>query len=104
MIRVSVLYPNSPGTTFDMRYYIDSHLQTLVKGKLGAALKRMEIDHGVGGAHRQAQRRNDPGEDERAGKVHGSSFPAASVSRGVGLAGNSTQIRNRASTSSPAAT
>jgi len=25
-------------------------MQTLVKGKLGAALKRMEIDHGLGGA------------------------------------------------------
>ena len=50
MIRVSVLYPNSPGATFDMPYYIDSHMQTLVKGKLGSALKRMEIDHGLGGA------------------------------------------------------
>ena len=50
MIRVSVLYPNSPGATFDMPYYIDSHMQTLVKGKLGASLKRMEIDHGLGGA------------------------------------------------------
>ena len=49
MIRVSVLYPNSPGATFDMSYYIDSHMLTLVKGKLGAALKGMEIDHGVGG-------------------------------------------------------
>ena len=49
MIRVSVLYPNSPGATFDMPYYVDSHMQTLVKGKLGTALKRMEIDHGLGG-------------------------------------------------------
>jgi uncharacterized protein (TIGR02118 family) len=49
MIRVSVLYPNSPGATFDMPYYIDSHMQTLVKGRLGAALKGMEIDHGLGG-------------------------------------------------------
>ena len=49
MIRVSVLYPNSPGATFDMPYYIDSHMLTLVKGKLGAALKRIEIDHGLGG-------------------------------------------------------
>ncbi len=49
MIRVSVLYPNSPGATFDMPYYIASHMQTLVKGKLGAALKGMQIDHGLGG-------------------------------------------------------
>jgi uncharacterized protein (TIGR02118 family) len=49
VIRVSVLYPNSPGATFDMAYYIDSHMQALVKGKLGSALKGMWIDHGVGG-------------------------------------------------------
>jgi len=49
MIRVSVLYPNSPGATFDMPYYIASHMETLVKGKLGAALKGMQIDHGLGG-------------------------------------------------------
>jgi uncharacterized protein (TIGR02118 family) len=50
MIRVSVLYPNTPGATFDMSYYIDSHMLTLVKGKLGTALKDMQIDHGLGGA------------------------------------------------------
>ncbi len=33
-----------------MSYYVDSHMSTLVKGKLGAALKGMQVDHGLGGA------------------------------------------------------
>ncbi len=48
MIKVSVLYPNGPGATFDIAYYTRSHMP-MVGRLLGEALKRMEIDEGLGG-------------------------------------------------------
>jgi uncharacterized protein (TIGR02118 family) len=48
MIRVSVFYPNSQGSRFDMEYYVARHMP-MVQQKLGAALKRMEIDQGIAG-------------------------------------------------------
>ena len=48
MIRVSVLYPNSEGATFDMTYYQNQHM-ALVREKLGDKLARIEIDKPVGG-------------------------------------------------------
>ena len=48
MIKVSVLYPNSPGATFDMDYYLDKHM-TMVEEKLGAACKNVEAEQGVAG-------------------------------------------------------
>jgi uncharacterized protein (TIGR02118 family) len=47
MIRVSVLYPNSEGATFDMPYYLDSHMP-MVRDKLGSALRKDEIWKGLG--------------------------------------------------------
>jgi uncharacterized protein (TIGR02118 family) len=49
MIKVSVLYRNDEGRKFDMGYYCNKHIP-LVKQKLGAACKRVEIDEGLGGA------------------------------------------------------
>ena len=49
MIRVSVLYPNDPGSTFDMDYYLAKHIP-LLKHRLGAALKSVSVDQGVSGA------------------------------------------------------
>lgn len=49
MIKVSVLYPNADGCRFDMAYYRATHMP-LVERKLGAACRRTEIDHGIGGA------------------------------------------------------
>ena len=49
MIKVSVMYPNGAGATFDMAYYLNSHMP-MVGRKLGTALKRMAIDEGLGGA------------------------------------------------------
>lgn len=43
MIKVSVMYPQSPGTRFDHVYYRDNHLP-LIKRSLGAALKYYAID------------------------------------------------------------
>ena len=47
MIRVSLLYPNSEGSTFDMQYYLDSHM-AMVRDALGAVLLKDEIWKGLG--------------------------------------------------------
>jgi uncharacterized protein (TIGR02118 family) len=46
MIRVSVMYPNREGATFDMDYYCRNHM-ALVQRLLGDALKGVSADHGV---------------------------------------------------------
>ena len=48
MIKVSILYPNGPDATFDMPYYLSSHMP-MVKQKIGAALKGIAVDEGLGG-------------------------------------------------------
>jgi uncharacterized protein (TIGR02118 family) len=48
MIKVSVLYPNSEGRTFDISYYCSKHMP-LVAQLLGASLKGMNVDEGIGG-------------------------------------------------------
>ena len=48
MIKVSVLYPNSEGSTFDMDYYLDKHMP-MVRDKLGAALRGQNVEQGLGG-------------------------------------------------------
>lgn len=48
MIKVSVMYPNGPDRTFDMDYYLDSHVP-MVAEKLGAAVKGASVDQGLGG-------------------------------------------------------
>ena len=49
MIKVSVLYPNGPRATFDMQYYLSSHMP-MVKQRIGAAVKGQAVDEGLGGA------------------------------------------------------
>jgi len=49
MIKVSVMYPNSEGSTFDMAYYCGKHMP-LVQQKLGAALKGVAVEQGLAGA------------------------------------------------------
>lgn len=49
MIKVSVLYANGPGNTFDMAYYLGTHMP-LVKQKLGSALKGMAVEEGLSGS------------------------------------------------------
>src|SRR5947209_749266 len=49
MIRVSVMYPASPGSRFDWEYYLGEHL-ALAQRLLGSrGLVRTEIDRGLGG-------------------------------------------------------
>jgi len=49
MIKVSVFYPHSGGSKFDMAYYVEKHMP-MVRQKLGAACKGMAVEHGVDGA------------------------------------------------------
>ena len=49
MIKVSVMYPNTPGSRFDHAYYRDKHMP-LLKARMGAACKSYTVDMGLGGA------------------------------------------------------
>ena len=48
MIKVSILYPNKPGSRFDVDYYLTVHMPMAVK-LLGPALKAASAEIGVGG-------------------------------------------------------
>ncbi len=48
MIKVTILYPNSDGKTFDMDYYSNKHMP-MVASLLGDSLKLYTIDEGIGG-------------------------------------------------------
>lgn len=47
MTKVSVLYPNGDGHTFDMEYYTQKHLP-MVGGLLGDTLKGTALEKGLG--------------------------------------------------------
>ncbi len=48
MIKVSVLYPNKPGSHFDMNYYVAKHMPLAIK-RLGSGLRKTEVDAGLQG-------------------------------------------------------
>ncbi len=48
MIKVTILYPNSEGKTFDMDYYSEKHMP-MVAELLGDSLKLLAIDKGLSG-------------------------------------------------------
>ncbi len=48
MIKVSVMYPNTPGARFDHTYYRDTHMP-LVKAKMGDFCKYYTVDKGLAG-------------------------------------------------------
>jgi uncharacterized protein (TIGR02118 family) len=48
MIKVSILYPNEEGKTFDMDYYEKTHMP-MMASIIGKNLKFYEIDKGVAG-------------------------------------------------------
>ncbi len=48
MIKVSVLYPNAEGKTFDMDYYCSKHVP-MVAGLLGDSVKGATVEKGLGG-------------------------------------------------------
>jgi uncharacterized protein (TIGR02118 family) len=49
MTKVSVIYPNGEGRTFNMDYYVNKHLP-MVGGLLGDDLKGAMVEKGLGGA------------------------------------------------------
>jgi uncharacterized protein (TIGR02118 family) len=51
MIRVSILYPNTPGSRFDLRYYVDEHMPMSIK-LLSAhpGFQGVSVERGLGGA------------------------------------------------------
>lgn len=49
MIRVSVMYPNTPGSRFDWDYYLGKHLDLSSRLLSSRGLVRTEIDRGVAG-------------------------------------------------------
>jgi uncharacterized protein (TIGR02118 family) len=48
MIKVTILYPNQPGSHFDADYYISVHMPLAIK-LLGTALKGVSAEIGVAG-------------------------------------------------------
>ena len=48
MIRVSILYPNTPGHRFDFEHYLNVHMPEAER-RLGAALKGMSVERGLTG-------------------------------------------------------
>ena len=48
MIKVSVLYPKTESSSFDMDYYCNSHIP-MVRELVGAALKNVAVEGGLGG-------------------------------------------------------
>ena len=48
MIKVSVMYPNTPGARFDHEYYRDKHMP-LVKARMGESCKYYTVDKGLAG-------------------------------------------------------
>jgi uncharacterized protein (TIGR02118 family) len=48
MIKVSVMYSNTPGARFDHEYYLDKHMP-LVEARLGDACKYYTVDKGLAG-------------------------------------------------------
>lgn len=49
MIKVSVMYPHTPGARFDHAYYRDKHMP-LVKARMGDKCKYYTVDKGLAGA------------------------------------------------------
>lgn len=54
MIKVSILYPNKPGSRFDVDYYINTHMPMSID-RLGAAIKSMSVEVGLCGKEPQSE-------------------------------------------------
>jgi len=48
-IKVSILYPNKPGSHFDMSYYLTTHMPMAMR-LLGKGPHKTEVDAGIQGA------------------------------------------------------
>src|SRR5258708_17323090 len=47
MIEVTVAYPAGQGRTFNMDYYLKTHIPLFQK-RMGAAMKTLRVSHGIG--------------------------------------------------------
>ncbi len=54
MIKVSVLYPQTENSRFDMEYYLEVHMP-MVEERMGAALKGVSVEQGVSGISPSSQ-------------------------------------------------
>jgi uncharacterized protein (TIGR02118 family) len=50
MVKVSVFYPNRPGSHFDMSYYCSKHIP-MVQRLLASTLKSVAVEEGIAGAN-----------------------------------------------------
>jgi uncharacterized protein (TIGR02118 family) len=48
VIKVGVFYPQSEGSKFDMKYYLEKHIP-MVRQKFGPALKSVAVEQGLAG-------------------------------------------------------
>ena len=48
MIKVSLLYPNGAGTTFNMDYFVNTHVPMTLQ-RVGAACKSGAVEQGISG-------------------------------------------------------
>jgi len=48
MVKISVMYPNTPGARFDHAYYRDKHMP-MVKARMGDSCQYYTIDKGLAG-------------------------------------------------------
>ena len=53
MIKVSVMYPNTPGARFDHEYYRTKHMPLLL-ARVGASCRQHSVDRGVSGGGKAA--------------------------------------------------
>jgi uncharacterized protein (TIGR02118 family) len=49
MVRVTILYPNRPGSRFDVEYYLNTHVPTISR-LLESVIKDLTVDIGARGA------------------------------------------------------
>ncbi len=48
MVKITILYPNGEGKTFDMDYYSNKHMP-MCANLFGSSLKSLQIDKGIAG-------------------------------------------------------
>lgn len=49
MVRLNILYPNTPGSRFDIDYYLSRHMP-MSRNLFGDVLKEVTLEHGMAGA------------------------------------------------------
>lgn len=50
MIKLSTIYPNTPGKKFDMDYFCEKHM-VMVKSLMGKACKGISVEEGITGLY-----------------------------------------------------